>query len=555
MTTSQHTYTATLPGGRQVPIVAGQISLDAARAPHVEATLELPLPGSWRTDPDPAALELLDPRKSPAPRVVITASSGATSRQFDLHVRDRTVDAAAGTVTVALASDEALLADYAPLWDDDGAFAHQHSLRNVAEYVLRKVLNTAPQLTPAGDADLTRYSTTTNLHPNPNAAENTAGWGSVGVGTYARATGLAWPKNAGKTAHRLYGSTSTDNSYIQFQWGNEFAGRTMLFRAEHRNGGSVNNPGVNASRMHVYYSVDGGSTFTKAGDVGGNTGANAASVLHVVADIPRNANVVLQRLYHGHRSPDSVFWSDVQARDFDGDPGDIAYWDGNTPDTDVYDYAWQGAVLTSPSTRTAKLDRPADALRWRAGTTALEFLQPLLQAHGFRLVCDEQRQWTLRTEAYTAPGALTLRHSAEIISADEVTSRGDRAWCDARVTRYSWTDVQGTPQQREDVFALPGYTKVTTLDLEAPYPGPGRSEYAVRRAQTIGREATVEAVANWTARAEQPVTVTLEHAAPLVGIVQSVTFDVATDRMTVTTRAGTPSPDAATTTTRSDTDA
>jgi hypothetical protein len=95
-------------------------------------------------------------------------------RVFDLGLRSRTVDHQSKTVTVDLASDEALLMDYATLTEDGGARAHQASLRAVCNYVLGKI---GASLAPGGpDADVTAYWSLANLFPDPSAESPVLAW-------------------------------------------------------------------------------------------------------------------------------------------------------------------------------------------------------------------------------------------------------------------------------------------------------------------------------------------------------------------------------------------
>lgn len=215
----------------------------------------------------------------------------------------------------------------------------------------------------------------------------------------------------------------------------------------------------------------------------------------------------------------------------------IPEFDGATPDTAYYLYDWESGANSSPSTRKPVIERTPDLFTWKAGVSALAFLAPLIQAQGFRLVCDSQRRWTLRDEAYETPGSLTLRMPVNLIQASETISRDAGVWRDAHATRYRWTDPDGIQQERVDAYALTTpHTLLTLLDVNAVYPGPGRSEYIVRRAQGVGREVTVRAVSQWSADAEQPLQVGLEGAPTQVGKVQSVTFNLSDDTMTVTAR-------------------
>lgn len=304
---------------------SGTITLDATSAPHVTADITVTL--------DSDTLELLDPRDSPRVRIV------ADSRVFDLGVRSRPVSQSDATVRVSLASDEALLGDYAPLADDATPLTHVASLRDVVDYVLDEALGAALEATPAIDYDFT------------------------------------------------------------------------------------------------------------------GTGYNN------------------------------------------------------------------------------------DAFTWKAGQSGLAFLQPLVQAAGFRLVCDETRAWTLRDEEYVLTPTIAIRYGVNMNAGSDVIDRDAGLWCDACVVRYRWTTAAGEALEEIDAFALSTpYTLLRLIERDTPYPGAGFAAYVVRRAQFRGREVEATRGADWTARAEQYVSIVLDGAPTQTGVVESIEYDIAGDRMTVRSR-------------------
>jgi hypothetical protein len=186
-----------------------------------------------------------------------------------------------------------------------------------------------------------------------------------------------------------------------------------------------------------------------------------------------------------------------------------------------------------------------DAFTWRAGQSALDFLRPLCQVAGYRLVCNEAREWTLRDENYFADGSTTVQYAVNMHDADETISRDSGEWFDAAVTRYRWTDSAGLEQIRVDAFATATpYTRLRLFERDTPYPGPGFSEYAVRRAAQRGREVNVTAAADWLANTEQSLTIALADAPAQTGLIESLTYELDTHQMTVSSRT-TDTPDAA----------
>lgn len=538
MTVSTHTYTAVLTGSpdRVLSVKGGRLVLDAGQAPHVQGQLRVSVPIA-------TTLALLDPRLSARIRVTATSDlAGSVSRTFNLGLRSRAVLHRNGEVTLPLAGDEALLEDYAPLADDTGAFASQASLRAVCNYVLGKVLpGTTLAASPATDVDITTYSDSTNLFTDP-AYTGSAGGGYSGTGATLSAD-TTFP-GGGRRGAYLNAPTGID-SYLSIanapgamSFGMQ-AGRTYTLAASgsvrSAVGGSVS---PRARRLVVFYRSGTGPYTEVASDPVPTTvmsGTNGTRVA-VRFTLPVGTTEVFIRAYLGHTAG-SITWGLFRLSEASDDVTDTAYYDGATAATAGYTYTWTGTANASTTARKALISRPPAGLLWKAGQNALQFIMPIVQAAGLRLVCDEQRTWTLRDENYSAPDALAIRHGVNLIDATDTIDRAAGLWFDAQVTRYTWTDAAGMQQVRTDAYALnTPYTRLNTVDIPSAYPGPGRSQYAVRRAQGRGREVSAVAVADWRARAEQPITIVLEGAPTQIGQTTSVTFDLDRDEMTVTTR-------------------
>lgn len=204
----------------------------------------------------------------------------------------------------------------------------------------------------------------------------------------------------------------------------------------------------------------------------------------------------------------------------------------------VLDTVIPGAELEPGDDFTISVSAADDLLIWRAGDDALGFLAPILQAAGLRLVCDELRRWTLRDESYKAAGVINTRYGINLHDASDTIDRDTGLWFDAAVTRHRWTDPAGEQHEAVDAYALTTpYTRLMLFEKTTPYPGPGFSEYAVRRAQGRGREVTATMLADWRANAEQRVIAVLDGAPIQTGVTQSVEFDITAGQMTFTTRS------------------
>lgn len=535
---SEHIYTAEIIGTPDVVLSprGGRITLDAGSAPHVQAEIEIPIPA-------PDVLEMLDPRDSVRVRVTVVSDvAGGQLREFNLGLRDRPLALEPGTVSLTLASDEELLSDYAPLADDLTPLDYQASLRSIVNYVLDQAIPGASLEPGSIDPPFRVLTDARQLYENASIEGTGAGTQSWLGQNCSAARSTAWASD-GAASLRMYSPTSSD-SYAtlggdldtgEMRVGMQ-AGQTYTVSRDFRLAAALGGSAHSRARRIVAFWVDGSGIH----EVASTAAPNAAGVVRqtLTFTLPEDATAAAVRFYHGHSAGES--WTDaVRLSANFGKPGEDldVFFDGNTADTSEYGYVWDGTPIYSQSRRIALIDRAPELLVWKAGNDALSFVMPIVQSAGLRLVCDEQRRWTLRDETYLADGTMSIRHGVNLIGGTERISRDSGLWFDARVTRYRWTDMDGNAQEKVDAYAQSTpYTKLTELVIEAPYPGPGRSEYAVRRAQGRGREVTATRVADWTANAEQTVSIFLAETAPQTGISQSVEFDLNTDRMTVETR-------------------
>ncbi len=528
-TTSTHTYSArALDPDGDIALslhegAGGSVTLDASAIPHASGRITLAVE-------DPALLEILDPRDSR--RVVIDTTgelpNGTIQRSFDLGIRSSTPNHAEGTVTLDLASDEALLQDYAQLTDDASPRAQQASLRAVCNYVLGKI---GAGLQAGGpDANVTAYWPVSNLVSNPSFETNVTGWAAGTNATApARFSDTAQGEVSGAWVAR-WASNAAGSSYIDYQDISITPGDSYVLSAYMYSEDAARN-----GRVMMRFKAGNGTILR---DVYGTTTALKSAAwtrLSVIATAPPGAEKATLHLEH-------IATAASQAARADGvmfyEGNEIVpYFDGATSDSATYDYSWTGASHASNATRTPTLERQPEVLTWRAGVSAMSFLEPLLKASGLRLVCDEQRRWTLRDALYRASGEQAYRYGVNIETADETLSRDDDAWFDAAVYEYIWTDKSGIERRRIDAWSLtPDPTKVLRVEVRSPFPGVGRAESIVRRAQSRGRTVTVSAIPTWRERTDQPLSILLEATPIQTGIAGSVTFNFDTDTVTVTSR-------------------
>lgn len=519
MTVAAPVYAGRILGTPDIPVSirddSGRLALDSSRAPHVTGSVSLSVE-------DAALLEDLDPRDNR--RLVIDAGG----RAFDLSIREANPDRGAATVGVRLASDEALLEDFAQLVDDNGPRAHEASLRAVVGYVLDKI---GAMLEPGGgDADVTAFWEATNLVTNPGARSNangyTAGSGTSAVARVTAPTILGLPtirytaSGAGNAFldTPVRGLRVTPGDVLTFSAYMASASNSrparVLLRFLDQSGATILDSYSDAVMTSTDAMVP--TRISRTRRVPPNAAAVSAYINTTVNNAGQNHYVSCLMLHHG---------------------AELLDWFDGSSSGGGYTYAWEDAANGSTSTRVPDVERDPESLMWRAGVSALEFLRPLVQAAGFRLVCNERREWTLRPAEYREVGSLTYRDGFNLIGASETLSRGDESWFDGAVFVYTWTDQNGIEQTRIDAWALTeNPSKVIRREINAAYPGPGRAQYTVRRAQGRGRTVELTAQAKWTEAAEQPFTAILEGTPLQTGISSRVEFDLSTNEVTVTSR-------------------
>lgn len=533
---SRHEVTARVVSvGGDIPLAGdlqGNITLDAGRLQHVQ--------GEITVADRPGLLEQVDPRTSPRVTIDVSATflSTATTRTrtFDLGIRDVTPNRAESTLTLQLASDEALLEDFAQLVDDLTPRLHQGSVRALTNYVLSKI---GAALQPGGpDADITAYWPLQNQLANPSAEGALAPWAPGGNATLFHSTPTQPGNPAGIAAAGFQSIAAGQLAVVPNALGagpSVAPGKTYTLSAYGRRFGAQ------ARTMFAVIRWLDASGIPVAPDVEGAqvalTDTNWNARCHITATAPARATraEVFFRV-NGSTAAGQIGYVDCAMFN----EGELQpYFDGSLPDTAHYAFSWAGDANKSASTREPLHDAPVpEAFIWRAGTSAMDFLAALLKAAGLRLVCDEQRRWTLREADYRAEGNQTYRHGVNILNGarEQISREGDN-WYDAAVYTYIWTDDAGIEQRRVDSFsAVTTPTKVLDVEVRAPYPGPGRAEHIVRRALSRGRVLTVPAVPTWLEHTDQTLSIVLEGSPIQTGIAGTVAFSFDDDTVTVSSR-------------------
>ncbi|WP_396659509.1 hypothetical protein [Microbacterium sp.] len=483
-----------------------QITLDAGAVPYAAAEVQLPLL-------DEAVLDLLDPRAGDV-RCPVTGSDGLVGgpREFDLGLREREIDHVTKTVTLRLASDEALLMDYAPLADDPTPRTLETSLRDVCDYVLDKI---GAHLEPGTqDADVSAFWEVTNYFPNAGSENSSElGWvpstgapvltsqttpvksgaRNVRIQATAASAWIAAEKAISATPGRTYRaslqlrSSVARSVQIMLQW----AGPDGLL------GMNSNGPTLTSSTSAwTEYTVEGvappAATQVRLFVI---TSGNAAGNFHYI---------------------DEVMWYQ------DDEP--VPWFSGASADAD-YTYEWSGDANASASRRIPVIDRPRDALVWSAGQTGWDFLTVLCASAGMTLWCDEQRRWYLQTpESRTIPALIAVTASNTSEGTDVLSREDPDTYVTGVVCRYFWTDrVDGTRREQVDAAGTPGKVLVREFD-NTPYPGSGVAAAMLARRAGTGRAQTVTTITRWDIAPGMTANLTLPAAPETTARISAVTF-------------------------------
>lgn len=508
----------------------GTITLDESWAPYGQGRLVVPLTSA-------SEAEAIDPRDNI--RVVIeaenTSTDASTDRTFNLSIRSREVDHAEMTVALEVATDEALLQDYAPLADDTTPRGLEASLRDVIDYALDLAIPGASlNASPSDDADVTRYWTVTNLIPNPKFATNTTGWGT-GLG----ASAFGWVNFGGNGAGGWTAAAGTSNV---------IAGTTVDAYRVTPGEWYVFALGIRSSvsrlaRAAINWRTGGGLTAHAT-----VYGAAVATIttdftrVYVIAQAPDGADHAQPFVNTEGNSAGNLHYIDnamfYQGREL------VPYFDGATTDTAQYSYAWSDATLpdATSSIRTPLIEGPGqDALTWPAGVSAWDFLQPLVTASAKRLFCDEARVWRLVPADYIVAGVVTVAERYNATQGTDLITRGDRSlWANGVVVIYEWTGANGGRFMAIDSAGTPGL--VRTVRYERPYAGPGAAAYILSVMQGQGRTQDVVALTNYDATPGMEVSITLPGAFDQIGRLKDVVFNVTTGLMRVGSRGLTSTP-------------
>ncbi|NYD65982.1 hypothetical protein [Agromyces atrinae] len=524
-------------------LIAGSLTVDESWSPHVQVSAEIAMPNA-------ATLALLDPKQDRRLNLFPDSHDKATdefvySSFFNLRLREVEHNHEDNTLTLRLESAECLLQDktHNAATPDYSAYARQASLRSIVNAELSKV---GGSLEPGPDTSFYVLSEITNLIPNPSAETNALFWMGGGSFTIARSTAQAWRGSASIAVTATAAGSMAVFGCDTTQYLPTVPGTRYSFSAYVR--GSVTR---NAFLRLRWLDKDNNTLSDTPGpNVSVGAGGWTRIVLHDQL-APAGAVKVAPIITMSGVATGNVMYIDG-AMLVDQAPGTDSYFvvqdffdgaGGTGPAAALYSYSWTGTIQNSASRRTPLIDRAWELLALQPGVSSWDFLDPMIQAAGFRLFVDDTGAWYMVDGAtHTAPGATQLSSKTNVTSADNSMSRDGDEWFDAAVMRYRWRDARGNERLAVDTYAPAGSTKTATFELEKPYPGPGLARYAVRRAAGKGRSIRIDALSDYRARASQEVRITLPNIPEQTGVIRSVSWDFETGLMRVETRGLTDTP-------------
>lgn len=542
MTVITITTAAVLLPDTALPLDGAVLRLDETGWPYGTATLEIPAG-------DAALRAALDPRvQLPRIRFTGTRDLGGQSRTFDLDVREVAENSKDGTWSISLGSGDAAAAD----WSSPVQAGGGTTIRDVIANLTTGAGTPGPgsslggiAATPAWDAPIVVSADAENSWTDPRLVTLAL----TGGGCTAARSG-SWPGIVGGVTLQSWRLTSptTSDSFLKLHPAetgmNGFAvGERWIISAdlniEVTQAGTVH---YRARRLVALLVVNGVTQEISSQQVtGGIAGQTGRAVLDLT--IPLGTTAVFIRAYHG-TTVGTVRWAKIRVSRVDVadfrfipaplDHGGIRYdvfFTGATPDTAAYDYGWTSTADASSSRRKALTDVRPEAVWRQGGELGWPKIVALLQTKGWRLICDEQRVWSIRADTDTVPGLLTLADTTALIDADTIVSRNGDEWFDSARVIYEW-DVAGVKQTVTEMFVpkdedgdpIP-MTKVRTITVPTPFPGPGRAKAIVERAARRGRRITTTSIIDWAVTPSQAAQITI-GGTTYVGRVQRVEWDL-----------------------------
>lgn len=486
----QPTATIVIDGATKV-IADGNLTLDVAAVPYATATVELDLAQLTQ-----AQIDWLDPTTGARPVITLdTTYPVVADRVLDMGLRERRVDAAGRRITLRLASDEALLMDYAPLADNDSTVFYQSSARDLTEYVMSVALPGSPTLGGTGDADLTPFWELTNFIPNPSVVGTTFGYAAsnnTSAVDYSTAVGGA---GGTSSAVRWTASATADS---RLSAGNYTATEGIYYTAS-----CYVRSATTARSMRmlmIFKDASGANIATRYGSTVTDTTTDWSTRISITTKAPQGTASVSVGVAAVTSTNPQFHYADLFMFHETMLPSTVQdYFDGTIAPTG-YTTAWEDGSSTSQSNRIPDVDRPMEALIWQAGQTAWDFLMPLLASVNLVLWCTDGGDWFLDEPADRASGVTFTANGDTAGAGDEAISIDDRdSNVDGVVVRYVWIEQRtGNTRRKTETAGTAG--NVVVIDLAHAYPGPGTAAAVLARQSGTGKSQSADVILDYTAQ-------------------------------------------------------
>jgi hypothetical protein len=512
-------------------VKSAQVTLDDSWSPYAQATLTCARPSA-------ELLDFLDPRDTVRVSFTLTRSLSGQSRDFDLLLIERELDNVTDELTLYLGGDESLLLGDALMASTptDAAFAEQASLRTIIDDLVLDPMGAALEADDGADADLTVYTDAVNLITNPSGEVNTTGWTATAC-TLSRISGGTAP-TSGTYALRLQTPTNA-NSYITSDAISVTAGATYILAGTML---CVGTAGGTANTYRRCLTVADATTnsviaVTPNGPGSGMTNPESQSVQFTV---PAGTTSVKVRCYLGTGTSGDIRFDSLLLMQVTGALTDGTYFDGDTTDTAIYNYAWSGTAHNSTSVRTniSGLERSLDMFTRDPGESWWDFLEPLLQVGGLRLFCDEQRKWHLVSRDAVVSGLIAVNAGVNYTDGVDAIKRDSDEWADAVVIKYTWKDSAGVDQVAYDYEqeGTGATANCLLVEYSRPFPGVGAAAAILARANARGRTLSPGSIADLDATPGMEVQVTQPDTPLQDGQISAVIWQLPAGTMQLRTR-------------------
>lgn len=390
-----------------------------------------------------------------------------------------------------------------------------------------------PQLktSPSPDADVTAYWPVTNEFTNPSPTSTTGyttgtGTSAVSLVTFASRNAIRWTASGSGAAYCNISAGFSVDPTLKYKVIGEFA--SSVSRA--------------VGFMVRWLDINGA---TVKDQLTGTVTTTTSSWTRLSATVTPPKTAVRANVYAVSLTNTSGQFHYLSRLMWYEGNETVDYFDGSTSLPTTYTYAWEDAANLSPSVRTPVFERDPEAFIWPAGTSAWEFLEPLVASVGLRLFCDEQRQWFLiNPDTYTAAGVLVLSADTVIEGTDLVELGDPEVYCTGVSIVYTWTDRNGNERTRTDSAGTGGL--VLRVEINRPWPGNGVAAWMLSRREGQGRIQEITAISRMFAMTgiyaalmspAMQVSISLPGTSDQLGQLQAIEWGLTDGLMNVTTRA------------------